>query len=227
MAFAIRYHRWILQVFEPFLGKHVVEVGAGTGSFSALLLERPLKSLHLVEPSSAMHKILSATMATRSGATQIKTYEAYFSEVADTIKAIEPPDSIVYVNVLEHVPDDEAELRVIFQTLRTGGRLFAFVPALQCLFSRMDRELGHHRRYSLDELRAKCLGAGFKILQANYFDVLGIVPWWVKYRLLGSNKMEPGAVSLYDKCVVPISRTIETLVSPPVGKNLILIGEKT
>ena len=62
MSFAVNYHRWILSIFEPHLGKRVVEVGAGTGSFSELLLERRLESLSLVEPSTAMHQQLCRRM---------------------------------------------------------------------------------------------------------------------------------------------------------------------
>ena len=51
MSFAKNYHRWILEIFLPFLGKRIVEVGAGSGSFSELLLSHNPKSFSLVEPS--------------------------------------------------------------------------------------------------------------------------------------------------------------------------------
>jgi len=73
---------------------------------------------------------------------------------------------------------------------------------------------------------AKCSSAGFIIKKARYFDLLGVPPWWIKYRLLGSNTMEAGAVRAHDRWVVPVSRTIERLIKVPFGKNIILVGEK-
>lgn len=227
MAFAENYHRWILQVFKPFLGTRVVEVGAGTGSFSELVLEHSLTSLSLVEPSAAMYEILSRRLNQPDAATRIKTYNTLFANVADQIKLNQRPDSIIYVNVMEHIADDVAELRAIHRTLERDGRLFIFVPALPWLFGGFDKQIGHFRRYRRAELENKCLRAGFKILKSVYFDFAGIVPWGIKYRLLKSDRLDPRAVKLYDKYVVPAARAIESRIEPPIGKNVLLIAEKT
>ena len=222
MSFAVNYHRWILALFEPYLGHRVVEVGAGTGSFSELLLEREMESLSLVEPSTEMYEQLCQ----RVGHLEVRTYNDVFARVAAEIGKSVRPDSIIYVNVLEHIEDDVAELRVINETLDSGGRLFIFVPALRWLHGSFDRQINHFRRYSRAELERKCVAAGFKVIASRYFDLLGVLPWWVKYRLLESEKMEPGAVRFYDRRIVPLARTIESRLKPPLGKNVLLIGEK-
>ncbi|HXC69822.1 MAG TPA: methyltransferase domain-containing protein [Pyrinomonadaceae bacterium] len=223
MSFAVNYHRWILSIFAPYLGSRVVEVGAGTGSFSELLLERRLESLSLVEPSTAMYQQLCR----RLGESQnVKTYNDIFENVAERIRSAERPDSIIYVNVLEHIADDEHELNVINKTLDVGGRIFIFVPALRWLHGSYDRAINHFRRYTRTELEKKCVASGFKVIESRYFDLLGVLPWWVKYKVLQSNNMEPGAVRFYDQRVVPIARTLESSVTPPIGKNVLLIGEK-
>lgn len=219
MSFAVNYHRWILSIFEPYLGKRIVEVGAGTGSFSELLLERRWESLTLVEPSTAMYEQLKQRM----GESNVQIHNDFFERVAHEI---ERPDSIIYVNVLEHIEDDVRELDVINQTLDAGGRVFIFVPALRWLHGSMDRQLDHFRRYARAELEKKCVAAGFRVITSRYFDVLGVVPWWVKYKLLRSNAMEPGAVRFYDQRVVPVARVLESGIRPPIGKNVLLIGEK-
>src|SRR5919112_1700482 len=112
MSFAVNYHRWILQIFEPYLGTRIVEVGAGTGSFSELVLKYKPESLSLVEPSEKMYKILNEQVGQLNSPTQIKTYNAVFGDVAERLKAMQRPDSIIYVNVLEHILDDEAELAI-------------------------------------------------------------------------------------------------------------------
>ena len=227
MSFAVNYHRWIIAIFEPYLGTKVVEVGAGTGSFSELLLEQRLESVSLVEPSTAMYEQLRCRLAELKPTQKVTSYNDIFERVAPQIRLNARPDSIIYVNVLEHVPDDVNELQVIWKTLDSGGRLFIFVPALRWLHGSMDRQLDHFRRYTRSELERKCVAAGFKVLTSRYFDVLGIVPWWVKYKLLQSNKMEPGAVKFYDQMIVPIAKILESSVTPPLGKNVLLIAEKT
>ena len=226
MSFAVNYHRWILSIFEPFLGRRVVEVGAGTGSFSELLLERRLESLSLVEPSTEMYEQLCRRVDELKSVVTVKTYNDIFQQVADRIRSSEQPDSIIYVNVLEHIEDDVAELRITNNALERGGRLFIFVPALQWLHGSFDRQINHYRRYSKAELETKCVRAGFRVIASRYFDVLGVLPWWVKYRLLQSNKMDAGAVRFYDRRVVPIARTLESRLPPPLGKNVLLIVEK-
>jgi SAM-dependent methyltransferase len=223
MSFAVNYHRWILSVFEPYLGARVVEVGAGTGSFSELLLERRLESLSLVEPSTAMYQQLCERVAESRNVT---TYNDVFEDVAEQIRLAERPDSIIYVNVLEHIADDVHELSVINKTLDAGGRIFIFVPALRWLHGSYDRQINHFRRYTRTELEKKCVAAGFKVIASRYFDLFGVLPWWVKYKVLQSNNMEPGAVRFYDQRVVPIAKVLESTLSPPLGKNVLLIGEK-
>jgi SAM-dependent methyltransferase len=226
MSFALNYHRWILQIFEPYLGQRIVEVGAGTGSFSELFLERKLQSLSLVEPSADMNQKLRARMAELRPSFRVNIHQDLFSRLSKQIGSAEKPDSIVYVNVLEHIPDDREELQSISEALNEGGRVFIFVPALSWLFGSFDQQVGHLRRYSRRELEEKCRDAGFRVVLSRYFDLPGVLPWWLKYRLLKSAKMEPGAVRLYDKLVVPLARMVESGVRPPLGKNIVLVGEK-
>lgn len=226
MSFGRNYRGWILQIFKSFLGTRLVEVGAGTGAFSEMLLmERP-KSLTLLEPSTRMFSQLTERIGQRERGTEIKTYNARLSEVKQEITRPHRPDSIIYLNFLEHILDDAKELAHAHRTLCRRGRLFVFVPALGWLFGRLDTEVGHFRRYHRADLRTKCQRAGFAPLKCIYFDFAGIAPWWISYCLLKSSKMQPQMVKLYDEVVVPVSRAIESIVRPPIGKYLVLIAEK-
>lgn len=226
MDFAVNYHRWILELIKPYLGSHLVEVGAGTGSFSELLLECMPESLMLVEPSE-MYGLLNAKDFSKDyPGTEIRTFHHIFVKVAEEIQNIRSPDSIIYINVLEHIEEDLHELKLVNQTLSKNGRVIIFVPALQSLFSDFDKHIGHFRRYTKPELSEKCRSAGFEISFARYFDFPGILPWFVNYRLLKSLKMGSGMVRIYDKFVVPVAKLIERIATPPIGKNLLLIAEK-
>ena len=225
MSFAVNYHQWILEEFRPFLGKNLVEVGAGSGSFSEMLLNEKPETLAMVEPSE-MFVRLGQNVSQIETATRTTFYQAIFAEARGQIVNQKRPDSIVYVNVLEHIEDDKAELEMIYDTLENKGRCFIFVPALMSLYGEFDRRIGHFRRYDKSEIEEKCRAAGFEILKSKYFDFAGMIPWYVKYKLLQSASLESGAVELYDKFVVPAMRLAENLIIPPIGKNLLVIGEK-
>src|SRR3989337_1829323 len=116
MSFAVNYHNWILDEFRPFLGKNIVEVGSGTGSFSELLLEEKPGIFNLVEPSE-MFAYLKQNLSQMKNGAETNFYHAIFAEVREQIAARKKPDSIIYVNVMEHIEDDAGELKMIYETL--------------------------------------------------------------------------------------------------------------
>jgi hypothetical protein len=134
-------------------------------------------------------------------------------------------DSIVYVNVLEHIEKDEDELGYIHNSLKKGGNVCIFVPALSWLYSDFDRSIGHYRRYHKKELRKKLEKLGFEVISINYFDIIGIIPWFIMLKIL-KGKPDPKKIAFYDKVVVPFSRVIESFIPLPFGKNLIAIARK-
>ena len=219
-SFAKKYHEWIASLFRGFLGKRVAEIGAGSGNFSQLLMREPIEELVAVEPSRNIYPILKRN--TKYDA-RIITHNKFFAEISSEYKNYF--DSIVYVNVLEHIEDDAGELARIYESLRPGGHVCIFVPALQWLYSAHDASIGHYRRYYRKELISKLNTAGFEIVKVRYFDFAGIIPWLVVFKWLKRNA-SAGSISFYDTFITPISRVIESIISPPIGKNLILIGEK-
>lgn len=216
MGFAVRYHQWIIEEFAPALGPDVAEVGAGIGSVSEMLLRLPIKHLHAYEPSGNLHPVLAERLAGESRATVVPGFFPGDSAPASF-------DTVLYLNVLEHIEDDLGELQRARAALRPGGRLLVFVPALSWLYSELDREMGHCRRYEREGLRALVGRAGFRIERLDYFDVVGIVPWYLAFVLL-KRRLGAGKVSLYDRLVVPLMRHIEQRLRPPIGKNLLLVA---
>ena len=224
MSFAGNYHRHILDIFQPFLGQRVVEVGAGTGSFSKLIAERPIAKLTAIEPSPDMFNELERELRTIHGV-EVQAVNGFLTDATRTLQT-EPPDSFIFVNVFEHIEHDAEEIRRVFGLLPSGGHLCIFVPAMPALFSDFDRSIDHFRRYRLGELKLKCRQAGFSIAYARYFDWLGVLPWWVRFKLLRRRALSPGAVRAYDRFGVPVIKLTESLVAPPLGKNVILVAEK-
>jgi SAM-dependent methyltransferase len=223
MSFAVNYHKWILEEFRPFLGKKLVEVGAGTGSFSEMLIEENPENLALIEPSE-MFKFLEQNISQVETATRVDYYNSIFTEAAHRLR--EKPDTIIYVNVLEHIEEDRGELEKVYETLEPGGRCLIFVPAFMSLYGAFDEKIGHFRRYTKKELETKAKSAGFKVVKSKYFDFVGIFPWYVKYKLLKSDSLNSGAVTAYDKFAVPLTKQFERFLNFPVGKNILTVLQK-
>ena len=226
MSFAVNYHTWVLDEFRPFIGRHFVEVGAGTGCFSRLLLNEHPSTACFVEPSQMFFELVKAVDASNNG-TRVHLQQATFEGVFRSSSSPEEIDSVFYINVLEHIEDDIAELSLVYESLSEGGHCFIFVPALMALYGSFDRTVGHFRRYSKAEIEQKVVDAGFVIRKSIYFDLLGILPWYINYKILRSSSLGGKAVSLYDRFGVPVTRALESVLPPVIGKNLLLVAEKS
>lgn len=224
MSFAKNYHAWIIYEFKPYLGDSVAEVGAGTGNFSSFLVDAGVKRLMAFEPSHNMFPLLASRF---NSSPTVDTINAFFEDYTETFSEIfsETFDSVLYVNVLEHIEQDEKALCCAYRTIKKNGHLLIFVPALNWLYSELDKKVGHFRRYHKKQLEQLVKSVGFSIEKLKYFDIAGIIPWYIAFTLL-KKTTTAGNVSLYDRLIVPPMRILENLMTPPIGKNLLLVAKK-
>lgn len=229
MEYAPKYHQWILDDFSKYIGKNIIEVGSGPGSISKKLLEYHPKKLFCIEPSEMIFNKLLSTVEkmkeTSNQEVEITPLNNYLSDSAASLKK-EDIDTIIYINVLEHIEDDLGELKLIHDCLSQNGHVLIFVPALQWIYGSHDKNCGHFRRYYKKELKKKMEAAGFEMVSIKYFDFTGILPWWFTFRVLKIKYLKNGQSKVYDKCIVPITRFMEKIIPPPAGKNLIAIARK-
>jgi SAM-dependent methyltransferase len=215
------YYGWIMETLAPFVRGNVIEYGAGTGTISQRLTTLADK-LVLVEPSADLAAVLRAMFRDDP---KVMVINESLEQHALRIGAA-TVDTVVMVNVLEHVEDDRQALAQLFRILQPGGHLLIFVPALQKLMSKLDLMFGHFRRYHRTDLVQKVAQAGGEAELCRYFDFLGILPWFFLNKLMGATTFNPQLAHIHDKFVVPISRTAERAISPPIGKNIILVARK-
>src|SRR5882672_10098904 len=198
MAAAPRYNRWMFDRLRPWVGRRVLEIGAGIGNMSAFLDDRERLVLTDTEPYYLGR--LRDRFAGRSH-----------------VSVAERLDTVVCLNVLEHIEDDRASLRAMHDLLRPGGRLVLLVPSLRALYGTLDEALGHFRRYVPDELSEKLPAAGFRLRHLEYFNLAGVPGWWVAGRLLRRRLIPTGALRWYE-ALVPLFR-LERLLPWRIGQS--------
>lgn len=217
---AANYHQWILDIFEPYLGPRVIEVGAGIGTFASKILRiARIQELIAVEPAGNLFPILKERLKEHKRARPVQDY---LERLAPTDAA----DSLVAVNVMEHIEDDAAFLRSAHGALRPGGTLLLFVPALPRIYGATDKAIDHYRRYMKSDLSARLRSAGFTIELLRYMNFPGIFGWFFYARMLRRDILPVSSIEFYDRFVIPVVRRIETIAAPPVGQNLIAVARK-
>jgi SAM-dependent methyltransferase len=202
---------WVARV-RPFVSGDVLEVGAGIGSNTALLHGDAVRSWRCLEPDPAL--AVRARETTRA----LRDCEV----VVGTIDG-QPPeayDSILYVDVLEHVEDDRRETALAARCLRPGGRLVVLSPAHPSLYSPFDRAVGHHRRYDAASLRA-CRPEGCRETRLEYLDSAGLLLSWGNRALLRQSMPTLRQILVWDRLVVPVSRVLDPLLGRRVGKSIL------
>jgi SAM-dependent methyltransferase len=214
---AVNYTSWIYTMIEPHLGERVLEVGAGHGTFTALLADG--RTVTATEVSTRCIEVLRDRYRSTSN---VEVVEGGVDE-APGMGAF---DSVVMVNVLEHVADDGTALCRLREALRPGGRLVVFVPAFERLYSDFDRRIGHHRRYRVPELRQAMEKAGLSVVDIRYVNSLGAIAWWVLAKQLGQVPTRRWSALTYDRAAVPVLRRIEHRWRPPFGQSVLCIANR-
>jgi SAM-dependent methyltransferase len=215
---ATNYASWLTALIQPHLRGHLLEIGAGHGTFSAQLAE--LGPLVVSEPSERAVAILRERFAHR------RDIEVVQADLA-SVTAARRYDGIVMLNVLEHLEDDSLALMHIANGLQPGGRVAILVPAFELLYSRFDAAVGHQRRYRLPELVAKLERAGLGVRVAQYVNFAGFFAWLLTARVLGLTPTRSALTLTYDRAVVPVLRAVEARFTPPFGQSCLVIAERS
>jgi 2-polyprenyl-3-methyl-5-hydroxy-6-metoxy-1,4-benzoquinol methylase len=215
------YHRWIFEKIKPYLGKDILEVGCGIGNLTNLLLRQGK-----VIATDVNEDYLRAVENKYPGHPNLKGVLIWDIQQAPFKNFSTPIDTIVCSNVLEHIEDDNEVLENFYHLLPAGGKLILLVPALKVLYSVLDRQLGHFRRYNREELAQKITRNGFRVVALRYFNLFGILGWFVNGTLLKKRLLPARQVGIFNK-MVPFFIRMEKVIPTWVGQSLIAVGEKT
>jgi glycosyltransferase involved in cell wall biosynthesis len=216
-----QYSQWMYSRIRKHLGRRVMEIGCGIGNNLDNLASAPDTQIILTDPREDYLQELRENFGTRPNVSfyQYDATKPPPPELKDT-----PPDTIVMLNVLEHIEQDELALSNLHDLIAPGGRVVILVPAFQALYCKIDENLEHFRRYSLRELQDKMKRAGFNVIDAFHFNAVGAAGWFVAGKVLRAGQIREGHVA-GQKVMMPIAKAVDTL-KLPVGLSVVCVGQK-
>ncbi len=176
---ARRFNNWMAQTIKPFVGQRVLEIGSGLGNLTRELLPR---EHYTASDIDTLHLRFLRNRYARSQRVDVSRMD--LTEPSDFEPVAGCYDTVICLNVLEHVEDDRLALRNIFEALEPGGQAVMLVPQGRWLFGSLDEVLGHHRRYNPVELTEKAREAGFDVERVLDFHRTTVPGWVVNAVLL-------------------------------------------
>ena len=221
MSEATRYQAHVFELLRPHIGSSVLEVGCGIGTTSLRLAEIA-ERLVCIEPNL---NCVSRARAALEGNPKITLRICHLEECSHDELIQQRFDTIVCVNVLEHIEDHIRALRLFRELVApTGGRVLIFVPAVQAAYGPLDAALGHHRRYSKRTLRRAFNAAGLDLVALRYTNPIGLLGWMYNAHVSGATEHTSGQVKLFEQLVAPWALPLDRLVPPPIGLSLFAVA---
>lgn len=214
---AENYKAWILELVAPYVRGHVLELGAGRGTYSRELREMGT-ALTAIEPSGSAAAHLRRQLA---GVPGVAIVEGVLE--GDLVRGY---DTAVMLNVLEHIEHDALVVQHLYDGMEPGGHVVVWVPAFPLLYGRFDRQVGHHRRYRRATLVRMLEDAGFEMVQCRHVNLPGWFAWLAVVRVLRSHPTSGGLSHLYDRWFVPVTRSVERRVRAPFGQSILAVGRR-
>jgi SAM-dependent methyltransferase len=219
---AANWKAYVAQVLGRFVGGRVLEVGAGIGGNTGVLHNRRVREWVCLEPDPELAGRIEERLISGELPPNCRVVNGTIAAIDSAVRF----DTILYLDVLEHIAKDGAELASAGRLLSPTGHLVVLAPAHRFLFSPFDAAIGHYRRYDRAMLRAltpsNCrFEIGLMLDSAGYFASLA-------NRLLFSSTLPSrGQIAVWDKLLVPISRILDRAMAYRFGKTVVAVWRNT
>ncbi len=211
--------RWLIDLLAPYLGERVLEIGCGWGNVVGLIYSESREIVAVDIDSESVQQVqMRYQDCPNVTAFQGDICDERLPDIVGT-----DYDSVLSVNVLEHIQDDTQALSTMRRALRPGGHLLLVVPAHQVLYNRMDTSIGHYRRYSRPLFARRMRDLGWDVVKLQYVNALGALGWWAAGRILGKDTAPTDQLKVMN-ALVPTLRKLESIVEPPFGTSLLVVA---
>jgi SAM-dependent methyltransferase len=220
---AAKWKNYYRALIDLYIGREVLEVGAGIGATTESLCKgRVCDRWVCLEPDAA----LGSSIANLIKEGRLPSFCEVKIGVVQNLAETESFDTILYIDVLEHIKDDAQEIRGAEQRLKPGGYLIVLSPAHQALYSPFDASIGHYRRYDKQSLE-KAIPTTFRRRKLLYVDAVGMLASLGNKIILKSGSPKQSQIDFWDRVMIPASRFIDPLLRFRVGKTIIGVWEKS
>jgi SAM-dependent methyltransferase len=216
---ARRFNRWMADEVRPHVGAKVLEIGAGIGNITVWLLPRDTWMASDINPNY-IHYLRNLTTAKP----YLEVERVDVERTGDFAALRGRFDTVICLNVLEHVGDPLQALRNMRSALAPGGRLVLYVPQGQHLYSSLDEVLGHRCRYDRAMLERELAATGFELEQQRFFNRAAVPGWWWNGKVLRRRSFSRLQLKLFD-LAVPVLRHVDRLL-PWRGLGLVAIARR-
>jgi hypothetical protein len=217
---ASNWKNYYSNLVQNYVGSNVLEVGAGIGSTTSYLCQGKHSSWVCLEPDLVLANQIQTAIIMGHLPEYCKVQIGTLADLSHN----ETFNTIIYIDVLEHIKDDAAEVRLATKHLRDGGTLIVLAPAHQWLFTPFDEAIGHYRRYDKTTLAA-IIPENLKCIKLNYIDSVGLIATLGNRFILKSKIPNKKQIMVWDKLMIPISRIIDPAIQYLIGKSIIGIWQ--
>jgi len=197
LAHAPNFNRWMSDTIAPYVGRRVLEIGSGIGNLTRHLVPRRQRYI----ASDIEEESLARLRARLQHRPNLELRKCDLTRREDFDPIERSVDSVICLNVLEHIDDDLAALRNLRHALEPGGRAIILVPEGMKAFGQLDVVLGHYRRYSQAELRSKMESCGFAVERILQFNRVSKPGWIVNGKWLRRSTLSPFQIAMFDRLV--------------------------
>lgn len=220
---ATNWKKYYGSFIRPYLKHTVLEVGAGIGGTTKhLCADLPIEKWMCIEPDIALFSQIENAIRQRELPEFCTGFHGLLSQLNPKDAAA---NAILYIDVIEHIQDDKAELNVAAQFLKPGGHLIILVPAHQFLFSPFDEAIGHFRRYTRSQV-AEALPHGLSVVENKYLDSVGYSASLMQKIFLKQKYPKLSQVKMWDRLMIPMSKITDAILGYNFGKSVLLIAQK-
>jgi len=218
---AVNWKTYFSSFIRPFIGDTVLEVGSGIGATTRLLNDGHAESWTLLEPDEEMNRVLQKR---KESQTQFANCTIRSETIYD-LNSLEKFDTIIYIDVLEHIEDDRKEMLRAKELLQSNGHLIILSPAYNFLFSPFDKAIGHYRRYTYHTLKA-AMPSQLKLVDLQYLDSIGFFASLSNKLLLKQDYPSEKQIRTWDRLMIPLSKWTDKIFFHSFGKSILGIWRK-
>ena len=216
---ARRFNKWMGDTLRPFVGDRVLEIGAGIGGLTAQVIPRDFYVASDINPHYLNYL---RSYAVGKPYLHIARVDAGHFEDFSLLKGAF--DTVLMVNVLEHVPDQQVALENAHSALEAGGRVVILVPQHPGLYGSLDIALEHRERYTTQKLRAALERSGFRVERIFDFNRSSVPAWYLNGKILRRNSFSRLQLKTLE-LAMPVVQRFDR-VWPWKGLSIIGIGIK-